>query len=266
MIADSRGNVFSARVINRIKGVERCLRKVGPSPSHASEQNDTLRVGDPRDGVDKFHGWVDPKKAGEERANLAAPQAAESARRRHSNIGIEVIQKRQQQRNGFRPSPHKTASIRPYLRVSVAQHIKHGVGREARLKARGRGKGLPQGWSEDDLSADRQHYCLSRLGSADLGERIEGGRLFGHDLIDTKAGIAPTQRLQDRDRRRQPTPSDFGGPSEDVANPGGRHCGDQAVTSSRSHAVTGRVSPSEMSGSTEGTPPPKRSSCLVNTA
>jgi hypothetical protein len=88
---------------------------------------------------------------------------------------------------------------------------------------------LRQRWSQDDFAADQPGYCLACLDPADLGEGIEGGRLFGHNLLNTKAGKAPTQRLEARDRRWQPAPSDFGGPSDDVADAGSRGCGDQAV-------------------------------------
>jgi hypothetical protein len=136
VIAYGGGDFLGARIIDRTQNVENCLRQVGRGASRSSKQDDALLVSYPRDGVDEFRGWRYPEKAREKRTNFASPQPPQSASGSHSNIGIEVFQKIEQQRCRFRPRPHQTARIRAYLRAVIPQQIADDIDREPCLEAR----------------------------------------------------------------------------------------------------------------------------------
>jgi hypothetical protein len=54
----------------------------------------------------------------------------------------------------------------------------------------------------NDPFGDQPSQSLRRIRTADQHERIEGGRLLGHDPISAKTGEAPAQRFENRDRSR----------------------------------------------------------------
>lgn len=92
----------------------------------------------------------------------------------------------------------------------MAQKIQGCAGRELGPEPCGGGDGPLQAWSLNHGFDDQARDRLCRARSADHDERIEGGRLFGHDPVNTKTGKAPAKGFEGRDRRTQAAPSRLG--------------------------------------------------------
>jgi hypothetical protein len=111
----------------------------------------------------------------------------------------------------------------------MPQETQDGVGWEAGPEPCGGGDGLLQRWSLNHAFGDQPGDRLCRIKPADHGERIEPGRLFEHDPVNTKTGEAPARCFEGGDRCNQVAPSRFGSQSETIAEPRIGEGGDQAV-------------------------------------
>jgi hypothetical protein len=78
-------------MIHRIQRIERRLRQVRHGAGDPPEQDDALLIGDQSDGVDELRRRLLAQIAGEERANLVASHAPESARGRHSHRPPKIV-------------------------------------------------------------------------------------------------------------------------------------------------------------------------------
>jgi hypothetical protein len=83
--------------------------------------------------------------------------------------------------------------------IAVPKEMEDEAGREFGPQPSGGGNGLLQRRPLNHAFSDQPGDCLRRIRPAYRGERIERGRLFGHDPIKTKTGETPTQHFEGGD-------------------------------------------------------------------
>jgi hypothetical protein len=216
-------------MIDRQQSIERGLGQVRLRPGNPPEQDSAFVVGYRSDRIDEFHARFLTQIADEKCTNLGPAYAAESASGCLSHFRMQVIEKIVQHGNRFGPRTRAPAGIRPNLWIVMSQQLHYGVDREFSSHPCGSGDGLQQTWPLNDPLGYQPNEGLRCIGAADHNDRVEGGRLLGHDAISTKTSKAPAERVENRDRSSQSAASCFGGQGDAPADPGIRDRRQQAV-------------------------------------
>ena len=81
----------------------------------------------------------------------------------------------------------------------------------------------------NDPPGDQPNESLRRIGAPNHNERIEGGRLLGHDPISAKTSKAPAEPFENRDRGSQSAASCLGDQRDALADTRIRYRREQAV-------------------------------------
>ncbi len=227
--AEDGGHLFRAGMIDRQQSIESGLGQVRLRSGDPPEQDNAFVVGYRSDRIDEFHARFLTQIADEKCANLGPAYTAESASGCLSHFGMQVIEEIAQQGNRFGPCASAPAGVRPNLRIVMPQQLHYRVDREFGSHPRGSRDGLLQTWPLNDPLGDQPNESLRRIGAADHSERIEGGRLLGHDPIGAKPSKAPAEPFENRDRGSQPAASCFSDQRDALADTGIRYRREQAV-------------------------------------
>ena len=98
----------------------------------------------------------------------------------------------------------------------MAQQLQHRGRRQFGAKACGCGNGSLQTRPLNGPPGDQPSERSCRIRAGDLGQRINRGRLFGHDPIGAKTGKTAAQSFESGDRGSHVPPPRFGGESDTV--------------------------------------------------
>jgi hypothetical protein len=218
---------------DREQRVERDIGQARLRSGDTSEKDNALFVGYRSDRIDEFHARSLTQIADEKCTNLGPAHAPESASGCLLDLRMQVIEEIAQQGNRSGPRASAAAGIRPNLRIVMPQHLNYGVDRKFGSLPRGSGDGLLQTWPLNDPLGDQPNESLRRIGAADHDERVEGGRLLGHDPIGAKPSKAPAECFENRDRGSQSAASCFGDQRDALADTRIRYRREQAVVIER---------------------------------
>jgi hypothetical protein len=229
-ISAQRGGDFCrARLTDREQSIESGIGQVRLRSGDTSEQDNALVVGYRSDRVDEFRARSLSQIADEKCTNLGPAHAPKSASSCFSDLRMQVIEKIAQQGNRFGPRASAAGGIRPNLRIVMPQKLHYDVDREFGSQPRGSGDSLQQTWPLHDPVGDQPNESLRRGGAADHNERVESGRLLGHDSIGAKPSKTPAERFENRDCGSQSAASRFGDQRDALADTRIRYRREQVV-------------------------------------